>query len=398
MASVSITKHTMSSASSGQINHCYRTHERYASEDIDTSLSSHNVVLGCRTAHEARSRLQNRIAEIDEVLPPKRRRKDRVVCVEYCVPAPRENMSLDEQIQFLRTAYEGFKELFGSENIICGTIHIDERHEYKDSTGTHTSRAHLHVLGVPFVPEKGINGKEFLKRETYNEVNAKMDELCQELQGYTFRDGTKQKSRGTVEQLKQGEKNAKEYEDRLKVQAYESVLKYRNELADKLKKGATEYQDRLKAEIDRDAEEYRAKIDRDKNEYFERQKDAIISELKAFKGIETEKVQQEVEALKSGLMDDIQGLRYERDEAQTLVMMARDQRQSLEAENERLRNNVNQFRGHVDRFKRDYENLIKYIEEKSEEYDIDFSDIKDVVSYIHEEMERVEMEIDEYDY
>ena len=130
MASVTISKHTLASANGGQMSHCFREHARYSNEDIDTSLSSRNIVLGCRNASEARSRLRNRIEEVDKVLPPKRVRKDRVVCVEYCVPAPRENMSLDEQIQFLRTAYEGFKELFGSENIICGTTTHSNTYEH----------------------------------------------------------------------------------------------------------------------------------------------------------------------------------------------------------------------------------------------------------------------------
>jgi hypothetical protein len=396
MASVSITKHTMVSASSGQINHCYRTHENYSNKDIDFERSSENIYLGCHNANEARIRLHERVDAVDAVQPPKRVKKDRVVCVEYELPAPREGMSENEQVRFLRGAYNKLVEEYG-EDIICGAIHGDEVHNYSDSTGQHVSRIHLHVLGVPRTEEKGINGKAFLTRNKYREVNELMDELCIEMFGYPFQDGTKQKSRGTVEQLKQGEKNAKEYEDKLKAQAYDGAVKYRDELVDKVRQGATEYRDKLKAEIDKGAEEYRAKVDRDKSDYFERQKDAIISELREFKGIETERVQQEVEALKSGLMDDIQGLRHERDEARTLVMMAREQKQSLEAESEHLRNSVKQFRGHVDHFKKDYENLIKYIEEKSEEYNIDFSDIEDVVSYIHEEMERVEMEIDEYD-
>ena len=82
MASVTISKHTLASANGGQMSHCFREHARYSNEDIDTSLSSRNIVLGCRNAREARSRLRNRIEEVDKVLPPKRVRKDRVVAID----------------------------------------------------------------------------------------------------------------------------------------------------------------------------------------------------------------------------------------------------------------------------------------------------------------------------
>lgn len=264
MASVTITKHTMSSASSGQINHCYRTHEQYANKDIDLSRTGENLFLGCDTAQEARSRLRGRIREVDEVLPPKVVRQNRVVCVEYELPAPRENMPVEEQVRFLQQAYGALERKFGADNIICGTIHLDEIHDYEDGTGKHTSRAHLHVLGVPYVEGKGINGKEFLKRETYNEVNKAMDEVCKTMYGYSFRDGTRQKSKGTVEQLKQGEKNVKAYE----VQ--------------------------MKSRIDQKARGYVKQLD---------------AEISRYKASEMEKAQQDVSDRKNALKAEIRGLR-----------------------------------------------------------------------------------------
>ena len=210
MASVTIRKHTMASASSGQINHCYRKHENYRNQDIDSSLTGENIYLGCNTSDEARAKLHGRIEECDSIIPPKRVRQDRVVAVEYCIPAPREGMPVEQQEIFLRAAYEKMEQVYGND-IIFGAIHRDEVHHYEDSVGEHTSRHHLHVMGVPRTETKGINGKEFLKRQKYHEINELMDEVCMSLFGYKYQDGTKQKSKGTVEQLKQGEKNAKEY-------------------------------------------------------------------------------------------------------------------------------------------------------------------------------------------
>ena len=215
MASVTITKHTMKSMCNGQISHIYRLHKNYSNKDIDTEQSSRNIIIG-GSADEIRQNLKDRVAEVDAVLPPKRVRKDRITTVEFCIPSPREDMPEEEQIQFLKKAYLGISRKFGIENIMGGVIHVDEVHEYRDVDGTHKSRCHLHVVGVPYVPGKGINGKDFLKRETYKEVNQSMDSICELMFNYKYQDGTKQKSRGTVEQLKQGEKNVIAYETRLK--------------------------------------------------------------------------------------------------------------------------------------------------------------------------------------
>ena len=226
MASVSISKHTMGSMCSGQISHIYRLHKNYGNKDIDLCRIGENMVVGCKTAADARNVLRKRIEEVDAVLPPKRVRKDRVVAVEYCIPAPREDMTEEEQVEFLKQAYIGLCKKFGNDNIICGMIHLDERHKYKDVDGEHISRAHLHVIGVPFVENKGINGKQFLTKSTYVEVNKVMDEICESMFGYSFQDGTKQKSRGTVEQLKQGEINANAYEKKLKAEIDAKIKEY----------------------------------------------------------------------------------------------------------------------------------------------------------------------------
>lgn len=215
MASVTITKHTMKSMCSGQMGHIYRLHKNYSNKDISMEQSNRNIIIG-GSAEESRRRLRERVAEVDAVLPPKRVRKDRVTAIEFCIPAPREDMTEEQQVEFLKKAYLGISRKFGNENIICGVIHLDEIHEYKDVDGIHKSRAHLHIVGVPYVPGKGINGKEFLKRETYKEVNKSMDNICEVMFSHKYQDGSKQKSRGTVEQLKQGEKNAIEYETQLK--------------------------------------------------------------------------------------------------------------------------------------------------------------------------------------
>ena len=92
--------------------------------------------------------------------------------------------------------------------------------------GKHTSRAHLHVIGVPFVPDKGINGKNFLQKDTYGRVNEAMDDICEALYGFKFQDGSKQRSRGSVEQLKHAQKQVAAYEHTKTQEVNERLLIY----------------------------------------------------------------------------------------------------------------------------------------------------------------------------
>lgn len=231
MASTTVVKHTMASASSGQLNHIYRQHENYGNQEIDLSRAGDNVYFGCHNVHDARERLQHRIAELDEMLPPKKKRKDRVVAISYELPAPRAGMSKEECDRFFRRVYKSYEQVYG-DDIICGAVHYDEVHEYTDIDGTKTmSRPHLHIIGIPNVADKGINGRAFYDRGLPNRLNKIADTVCMELFGYKYRDGSKQKSRGTVEQLKQGAKNARRHEqkelDRIAkdLQSYEQAQK-----------------------------------------------------------------------------------------------------------------------------------------------------------------------------
>ena len=222
MASITIQKHTLKSASGGQISHIYRTHKNYSNKDINPELTKYNLYIG--NSEQAKAGLRQRIAEVDEILPPQRKRKDRVVTVSYVAPMPEGDYTREQVKAFFTELTKGLCEEFGKENFYGGAIHFDEVHEYTDVDGTKKmSRPHLHLLAVPFVEGKGINGKDFLKKETYSKVNAIADKVCQEMFGKPYQDGSKQRSRGTVEQLKEGEKQAKALIEHYKEQNAELI-------------------------------------------------------------------------------------------------------------------------------------------------------------------------------
>jgi hypothetical protein len=103
-------------------------------------------------------------------------------------------------------------EKYGIRNLVNSYIHFDEIHDYKDAeTGQErTSRVHAHYF---FIPERNgqLDGKWFSSRANMVDVNKKIDDFCREHFRIRFMDGTKKKSRKSVETLK-NESNKIEYD------------------------------------------------------------------------------------------------------------------------------------------------------------------------------------------
>lgn len=201
MASVTIQKWSTAAACGGQVNHVYRTREHYGNQDIDKTLADRNEMAG--TAEEARARIRETIARVDSVTPPKRVRADRKTVAELCIPAPRAGMSDQDARRFLTAACEALVDAPGM-HVVGVALHGDEVHEYvdPDSKTRAQSRLHIHVLVVPDVPGRGCNMKSWLTKVRYGEINRLMDKVCERELGYPYQDGTKSKSRGTVEVVK----------------------------------------------------------------------------------------------------------------------------------------------------------------------------------------------------
>lgn len=201
MASVTIQKWSTAAACGGQVNHIYRTREHYGNADIDKSLADYNEMAG--TAEDARTRIRETIARVDAATPPKRIRADRRTVAELCIPAPRVGMSDQDARRFLTAACMELVRTPGMHVVGIG-LHGDEVHEYvdPDSKNRVQSRLHVHVLVVPDVPGHGCNMKSWLTKARYGEINRLMDKVCERELGYSYQDGSKQRNRGSVEQMK----------------------------------------------------------------------------------------------------------------------------------------------------------------------------------------------------
>lgn len=202
MASVTIQKWSTAAACGGQVSHIYRTREHYGNKDIDATLAGCNEMAG--TAEDARTRIRETIAQVDAATPPKRVRADRKTIAELCIPAPRAGMSDQDARRFLTAACVELMQVTNMHVVGIG-LHGDEVHECvdPDSKSLVQSRLHVYVLVVPDVPGRGCNMKSWLTKSRYRELNQLLDRVCERELGYSYQDGSGQRSRGDVERMKQ---------------------------------------------------------------------------------------------------------------------------------------------------------------------------------------------------
>lgn len=212
MASVNITKcHGSAAASILAHNHRHDGKDvQYRNEHIDKSRSALNGVRyfegqnAKATSHDEYERLRARVEEIDRAEPPKRIRKDRVTMVAFEVPVP-EGLPADKEAKFFSLAYREIARMCGgANNVSTMRIHRDEVHEYTDplTKERKTSRVHAHVVGIPYVKGRGVNCKQFMSRQALRDLQKRIDDKCRSDLGVQFMDGSRQRSRGSVEDLK----------------------------------------------------------------------------------------------------------------------------------------------------------------------------------------------------
>lgn len=213
MASVNVQK-LHGSEAGAVLAHGYR-HDgkdvQYRNEHIDPALTKHNSELYYRDvhakggkAHDEYQRLRDRVQAIDAKEPPKRVRSDRVTMVAFEIPVP-AGLPADKENAFFKLAYKEIARMCGgAENVSPLKIHRDEIHDYLDpvTKEVKTSRVHAHCVGIPYIKGKGVNCKAFTARQRLRDLQQAIDRRCREELGVAFVDGTGQKSRGSVEDLK----------------------------------------------------------------------------------------------------------------------------------------------------------------------------------------------------
>lgn len=217
MASCDWQKIKLPQEAKAMLRHCVtdeRMRSEHANTEIDKNRTRQNVAFGSMSSYvESCTRYDERIAELDAV-EGANKRKDRVTLVGLSIPTP-EGMPDDVARRWFADVYAHIEERFGSENVIGGSAHFDEVHEYKDAeTGTkRESRAHLHAYVIPVHGEK-LNAKKVMSKANMISLNREVEDMTRERYSeYRFMTGTKRKSKKSVEALK-NESAEREAEER----------------------------------------------------------------------------------------------------------------------------------------------------------------------------------------
>lgn len=203
MASVNFEKLKAAQQVKAMFRHCdgeKRLETNHSNIDINKSATPNNMQ-GNLDYDAACKRYDDRIAYLDSQ-PGANRRKDRVTCFGLNVPAPRDLKPEDEKAFFM-SVLEIIKNQYGEDNIIQYYVHQDEKHKYINAeTGEQCmSRSHMQCYVVPEHNGK-LNGKWFSNKSNMIKLNNAIHKLAQEQFNVMFMDGSKKKSRKTVEQLK----------------------------------------------------------------------------------------------------------------------------------------------------------------------------------------------------
>lgn len=206
-----------------------RLEHEHSNKQIDKTRTHLNMSFGAfEDGYDAVCKLYDEtIAELD-AQPGANKRRDRVTCVGWTLPAP-EGMSEEQARAWMTDAYETLMARYG-DCMLGGSAHFDEVHEYRDAeTGEERrSRPHLHVYAVPIVDGK-LNGKSFTARRNMLAMNSAIERMTQEdFPGFKFQNGTKRKSKATVEELK-NKSAQKEAEEEARREASKIVEKAQQE-------------------------------------------------------------------------------------------------------------------------------------------------------------------------
>lgn len=239
MSSVNYGKCHGASETKAKMRHCdkqERLKHEHSNKDINKDMTKYNMQWYRESYEDTCKKYDAQIACIDAKAGGNKR-KDRVTCMDLVITVP-ENLPEKDYRKFFKKAVDLIGDLYGYDNIMQSYVHMDEIHNYKDpETGEmRTSRVHCHTFVVPEHNGK-LNGKWCSARRNMIKLNNAIDDMCKREFGVPFMDGTKKKSRKTVEQLK-NESQIREVMDELeereiKIKRRENALDARESILDR---------------------------------------------------------------------------------------------------------------------------------------------------------------------
>lgn len=193
MASVNLKKEQIRTGRIIGTNHMDRVKENdtrsHSNKNINPELSSGNFHVGCNSFKEAMDKAEQRLKEVDKVLPPKRFKKDRIEVLLVNIPCPREITEQGRTKEFFDKVNDCMKDYFGEKNWHGMEIHVDEVHGYYDRNKHEQcmSLEHAHGVATPYVEGKGVNAKGFMTKANLARATRVVDEMCLKEFGISYR-------------------------------------------------------------------------------------------------------------------------------------------------------------------------------------------------------------------
>lgn len=204
MASVNFEKLKTPQQIKAMLRHCDRTMRmltNHSNGHIDKTETRHNIQHRDKSYEKTCEIYDNRMKMLDSI-EGQNKRKDRVTCFGLEIPFP-EDLPVSREIEWVKKVDSIIKDFAGEENVLNLYVHRDEVHNYRDAeTGKdRTSRKHIHAYCIPEIDGK-LNGKKFSSRSRIEGINNTIHKMTQEQFGVDFMDGSKKKSKKSVETLK----------------------------------------------------------------------------------------------------------------------------------------------------------------------------------------------------
>ena len=209
MASVNFEKYKSAQAVKAVVKHCDKEQrqltENHSNQDINKNMSCKNLQYSNTNYKSTCKRFDDRIAFLD-TLENQNKRKDRVLCFGLEIPCPAD-LPADKEVDWMKQVNQILLHRFGRDNVMNLYFHRDEQHKYTDAeTGKERiSKNHIHAFVVPEIDGK-LNGKEFSSKKNMIELNNQIQLMTQQQFGVDFMDGSKKKSKKSVESLKNASK------------------------------------------------------------------------------------------------------------------------------------------------------------------------------------------------
>ena len=204
MASVNFAKFKTAGECKAMMRHCdtaERVKGAHSNPDIDKALTASNGAIKGLGYSDVCAAYDRRIAAMDAA-EGANKRKDRVTLLGLDVPRPAGLKDADQDAWF-RRVWDITAQMYGADNMLEGYIHRDEVHTYMDPTTKQevTSREHMHMY---VIPERNgrLCAKECTSRASMIALNNEIQAMTAKEFGVQFMDGSKRKSRGTVEEMK----------------------------------------------------------------------------------------------------------------------------------------------------------------------------------------------------